>query len=475
MRCIVLGIGLRASRIVNEILRNSRDPLSPGPGLLPLEVSTRRLGEPHDVRIDVMLDREILSPKESDKGFRRYLVAPGTYEVHVDFPEGEVRRRLKLEERGARITAEAMVPKVVAVERKRRISDVFIIMASGVLPGLLAPLITGAPQQALIGISKVLLLGILFQLAFDLYASRAGINNPARRGGLLYLAGAAGMGSGWLLDYAASLLGVMGPEQLLTTEALAVLIALISDLIAYIYAVLRRISPAPPRPPTELWKITWMLLAMFVASVLGGLTGGLISNYLGRGPDLNSSSLATLLYSSLALLLGVLVSRLSYRILRFDERRFRLSAALGAASFLITVALTLYLAAYGYATPWPNPGTVIPSLSLLLSALAGIPMFIRLRSNVSVRVEEIPLVPDDARYGGEVVAMVLQEQEQPLDRIDLQQERAGGLGIRLKYPLPPISEIPSVLRSLGSGMRSAFRVGKERTGAPLDVVLTIID
>jgi hypothetical protein len=63
MRSIFIGIGSRAARVINEILRNSRDPLSLG-NLLPIDISTRKDEKPYEAEIEVTKEGTRDQPEE---------------------------------------------------------------------------------------------------------------------------------------------------------------------------------------------------------------------------------------------------------------------------------------------------------------------------------------------------------------------------------------------------------------------------
>jgi hypothetical protein len=85
MRSIFIGVGSRAARVINEILRNSRDPLSLG-NLLPIDISTRKDEKPYEAEIEVTKEGTRISPRKKEDGHYYYMVDPGTYSIHLKMP-----------------------------------------------------------------------------------------------------------------------------------------------------------------------------------------------------------------------------------------------------------------------------------------------------------------------------------------------------------------------------------------------------
>lgn len=474
MRSILVGIGSRAARIVNEILRNSRDPLSPG-NLLPLDISVRKGEKPYEAEVEVAREGTRISPRKAEKGQYYYMVDPGDYSVHVKMPEGDLWKMEEIKDKGRRISvsvAEAKPPKPSRFSRELK------AMVVGKLAGLIPPVMDlGVLPYCLL----IVALGILPEIAAD----RKKVDGTPKKGGFLALVGAVGLAIGWFVCYnALPMGGVVVPSAVAYIGALSVLSAMLGEVAAYIYLLLTR-PVERVIIEREFYAILRLIAIMLLGSLLGGFIGGIMIWLMHIGNTAIQAGIlralqSLFIYSAISFALAVLFAYAVYRLWRYNIRRFWKSATFGAMSFLIMLAAALYLSSYGLIVPGAllalPEGLLIPSLALITASALGYHYFTKIRPVIEVSQEDIPFLRIPSRsYRGEVVAMVLQQQDQPLDCIDVQEREAKEFGISLKYMIPQPSEIPKLIRDVASSMKQLKKVVWERTGRPLDAVFVLMD
>ncbi len=470
MRCIVLGIGSRAARIVNEILRNSRDPLSPG-DLFPIDISIRKDKEPYEVEVEVKKDEVKINPRKKEEGHYYYMVSPGTYDIHLKMPEGDLWKKEEIKDKGRGME----VSVIKAKPTKPRFSRELRAMIMGKLLGLV-------PIVMNIYLLPYCLLIISLGIVPEIIADRIKVDGTPKKGGFLSLVGAIGLAIGWLTCYIALPAGgVELPEGALYIVSLSVLSSMIGEVLAYIYLLLTRPVEVVPIVK-EFNSILRLLSFTFIGSLLGGLIGALIIwlMYNVRLEDLMNAWTSLFIYSLASLIIAIPIAWATYKLWKYNLRKFWKSATLGVMSFLIMLSVGLFLSAYGLAVlkaiQTIQDGLLIPSSALVLASSLGYYYFRKLRPviNVEQRDIHIPRVPHKS-YKGEVVAFVLQQQDQPLDCVDIQEKEAKEYGISLKHIIPQTPEIPRFVRDVASSMKQVKRVIWDKTGKPLDAIFVLMD
>jgi len=481
MRSIFVGIGSRAARIVNEILRNSRDPLSPG-DVFPLDINVRKGEKPYEAEVEVTKEGARISPRKAERGEYHYMVGPGDYSIHMKMPEGDIWKMEEIKEKGRKIevsVAEAKPPKPPRFSRELK------AMVVGKLTGLIPIVMNiGALPYCLLIVG----MGILPEIAAD----KVKVDGTPKKGGFLALVGAVGLAIGWFACYMALPAGgIAVPSEVAYIGALSVLSAMLGEVAAYIYLLLTRPVEVVP-VLREFYAILRLIAMMFLGSLLGGLIGAIIIWFMHIGGlgDIQVALGSLFIYSLISFFTAVLIALAVYKLWRYNLRRFWKSATFGAMSFLIMLAAALYLSLYTLIflkavpkLPFPYglliPSLdliVIPSLALIIASVLGYHYFTKIRPVIDVLQRDIPSPRIPSRsYKGEVVAMVLQQQDQPLDCIDVQEREAKELGISLKYIIPQPSEIPRLIRDVASSMKLLKRAIWERTGRPLDAVFVLMD
>lgn len=472
MRSIFIGIGSRAARVINEILRNSRDPISPG-NLLPIDISTRKDEKPYEAEIEVTKEGSKINPRRKEDGHYYYMVDPGTYSIHLKMPEGDLWKMEEIKDKGKRI--EVSVPEAKP-PKPSRFSRELKMLILGKLAGLI-------PIAMDINMLPYCLLIVIMGILPEIVADRVKVDGTAKKGGFLSLVGAVGLAFGWFACYKALPLGgIAVPPEVPYIGALSVLSSMIGEVAAYIYLLLTR--PVERIPILkEFYSVLKLIAVMFIGSLIGGLVGALIIWLFHMDIPLNNllNAWASLFaYSLISFIISIFVAWASYKLWRYNLRRFWKSATLGAMSFLIMLAAGLYLSAHGLAilkaVPTVPDGLLIPSIALATASILGYYYFRKIRPVIEVKQEDIPIpIVPHRSYKGEVVALVLQQQDQPLDCVDVQEKEAKEFGISLKYIIPQASEIPRFVRDIASSIKQIKRVIWERTGKPLDAVFVLMD
>jgi hypothetical protein len=471
MRSIFIGIGSRAARIVNEILRNSKDPLSPD--LLPIDIIARKGRKPYDVEVEVTKEGARINPRKKEEGHYYYMVDPGTYNIHLKMPEGDLWKIEEIEDKGKRI--EVSVPEAKP-SKPSRFSRELKTLVLGKLAGLI-------PVAMDINMLPYCLLIVIMGILPEIGADRVKVDGTAKKGGFLSLVGTFGLVLGWFACYKALPLGGISilPE-IPYMGALSVLSSMIGEVAAYIYLLLTK--PVRGIPVLkEFYSILKLIAIMFIGSLIGGLLGALIIWLLHMNillNDLLNAWASLFAYSLISFIISIFVAWAFYKLWRYNLRKFWKSATLGAMSFLIMLAAGLYLSVHGLAilkavSTVPD-GLYIPSIALAVASFLGYYYFRKISPVIEVVQEDIPIprVPHES-YKGEVVAFVLQQQDQTLDCVDAQEKEAKEYGISLKHIIPQAPEIPRFVRDVASSMKQVKRVIWDRTGKPLDAVFVLMD